>query len=388
MNKPRTQYTKIKVKTGYILFFLLAVISIVFIYQQITGLAVGDKDSSSVNKKLLFIGNTVTSLYEAEALSSSFIQTGSQETFDKYLAIVNQVEENIDSLKRLTDDPEQHLRIDAIQILLEEKVNNLKELIRIKQPPAEDFYIQGINFLESQRDSTPNNAFVIKRVVTTRDSTYVPQEEVEKRRFLDLFKTKKIDSTLHVTVSEYVMYDTITPPAPENYADTILNSFKNIWESIWETYITETENYRQQINQQEYNIVNQSVHITEQLKQVLNQFEAEEITNSVNFLTEQQDIITDTTNLIAKIAIIAFIVLILFSFLTLKDISRGQRYRKELETANQYTDQLLESKEKLILTVTHDIKTPLNSIMGYIELLHARLNKRQNYYLKNMKSTS
>ena len=42
-----------------------------------------------------------------------------------------------------------------------------------------------------------------------------------------------------------------------------------------------------------------------------------------------------------------------------------------------------------MLTVTHDIKSPLSSIIGYIELLNnTQLEERQHYFLKNMKGTA
>ena len=42
-----------------------------------------------------------------------------------------------------------------------------------------------------------------------------------------------------------------------------------------------------------------------------------------------------------------------------------------------------------MLAITHDIKAPLGSVMGYIDLL-ARLtgDKRQELYLRNMKGSS
>ena len=50
---------------------------------------------------------------------------------------------------------------------------------------------------------------------------------------------------------------------------------------------------------------------------------------------------------------------------------------------------LLAAREKLMLAITHDIKAPLGSVMGYIDLL-SRLTtgKREGLYLHNMKESS
>ena len=91
----------------------------------------------------------------------------------------------------------------------------------------------------------------------------------------------------------------------------------------------------------------------------------------------------------AWLAVIAFLLILFFTFFILRDLSRSQRYRKELEAANRYADQLLKSREKMILTVTHDIKSPLSSVIGYIELLNnTPINERQRYFLKNMRGSS
>lgn len=49
---------------------------------------------------------------------------------------------------------------------------------------------------------------------------------------------------------------------------------------------------------------------------------------------------------------------------------------------------MLEAREKLMLTITHDIKAPLGSIMVYIDLLtRLDLGKRGALYLDHMKSS-
>ena len=72
-----------------------------------------------------------------------------------------------------------------------------------------------------------------------------------------------------------------------------------------------------------------------------------------------------------------------------RDINRSVRYRRALERANRDNEALLAAREQLMLAITHDIKAPLGSVMGYIDLL-SRLtsDKRQELYLQNMKSSS
>ncbi len=92
---------------------------------------------------------------------------------------------------------------------------------------------------------------------------------------------------------------------------------------------------------------------------------------------------------ISGIAIGAVFLSAFFLILIIRDISRSNRYRRQLEEANKRAEDLLVAREKLMLAITHDFKAPLGSIMGYTELL-SRLTRdeRQRFYLENMKSSS
>ena len=96
-----------------------------------------------------------------------------------------------------------------------------------------------------------------------------------------------------------------------------------------------------------------------------------------------------SARIIGGIAVGAVLLSAFFLILIMRDISRSNRYRQQLEVANKRAEDLLVAREKLMLAITHDFKAPLGSIMGYTELL-SRLteDERQRFYLDNMKSSS
>lgn len=378
--------TKFKIIVSYILLFFLSLIVVVSIYRQIIQLTVGEEGVSQANQKLFIIGNTITGLYEAETLSNVFLQTGSNHSFKRYIDIMSQVEVNIDSLRNLTDQPDQELRLDSISILLGQKTKNLQALIKARKSLASnEFYDKAIASIESGRDSTEEQANILQRVVTTKDSSYLKNEKKRKGFFGWLAPKQKQDSILKVTVSHQIVIDTLRKVSPRQNTDTVVNLLKSVWEDVQE----KRKNIVRQINRTEYNIIRQSTVITDQLRRILGEYEKEELNNSFLKIQQREQVVNATTNIIAWIAPSAVLIILLFSFFILRDISRSQRYRRKLEAANLYAEQLLKSREKLILTVTHDIKSPLGSIIGYIELLdNTEITNRQSYFLKNMKSSS
>ena len=74
------------------------------------------------------------------------------------------------------------------------------------------------------------------------------------------------------------------------------------------------------------------------------------------------------------LGIVALVFLSIFLILIITDVNKGQVLRKALEKANKKIRQVMESRHKLLLSVSHDIKTPLNSILGYLELLQQKNN--------------
>lgn len=378
-------YTKLKVIAGYIGLVMLAVTAVLFTYQEILKLTEGERGISTMNRKLFITGNTITHLYEAEVSGNTFAQTGDKQQFNQYISSINRVRMNLDSLKGLTEEPNQQQRLDSINIFLHEKMDNLQALMRVKRLLVpEDFYDKALANIEASKDTIKEFLNIHRKAITTQDSSFIRNPK-KRKGFLGIFGGKEADSVVKVTISHQTVVDTINSQVSDNTTDTIVSILKSVWTDIQQ----QTERIAQQINIKEYNITAKSNYISKQLRRILNEFEQEEIMNSVVKMEQHREAVRHFTTIIAWLAGIAFVLIITFLFFILRDISRGQQYRKELEKAKRYTEELLENREKMMLTVTHDIKSPLGSITGYIELLNnSKPTERQSYFLKNMKGSA
>lgn len=376
-----SKHTKLKVISGYTLLFLLSILTTLLIYKQITKLIINEETIGSANRQLFTISNTVTGLYESEALSNAFIQTGSRDYLKKYMMIMEETENNIDSLRSQTTRLDQQLRLDSIGYLLNDKIRNLQELAYVKESfVPEEFYNKAIANIESGRDSLREEINVVRRYVTTTDSSYI---KTRKKKGWWIFSKTSPDSTLKVSTLHHLIVDTLNNSVRNT--DTVVNILKSTWADVQKKHRT----INQQINKKEYTLISQSANITDQLKRIINTYEKEEINNAYFKQQTREQTITTMIRIFAWVAAIAFLLIVFFTFFILRDLSRSLRYRRELEIANQYADQLLKSREKMILTVTHDIKSPLSSVIGYIELLNnTPVNDRQRYFLKNMQGSS
>ena len=69
----------------------------------------------------------------------------------------------------------------------------------------------------------------------------------------------------------------------------------------------------------------------------------------------------------------------------MNDHAKKERGRRKLEESNRKNAELLEMRKKIILTISHDIRSPLNSIIGYSELaMDTRDKKKRNQQLKKV----
>ena len=130
--------------------------------------------------------------------------------------------------------------------------------------------------------------------------------------------------------------------------------------------------------------------LSQRVNQLLENIEHDEQEAARTKLMQEEEIRKEAAETMAKIAIAAFLLPVLvFSIVIARDITRNNHYRRELEKAKSYAENLLVAREKLMLTITHDIKAPAGSIIGYIDLLIRLVNhRRQQFYLSNMKSSA
>jgi PAS domain S-box-containing protein len=79
----------------------------------------------------------------------------------------------------------------------------------------------------------------------------------------------------------------------------------------------------------------------------------------------------------------------LFNRITLFDATDRRRYERELLLARRKAEQVAKDKADLLATLSHDIRNPLNAVMGVVQLLdRSELTERQRRHVRLLKSSS
>ena len=381
--KERNRFITGKVVVGYLLLIAIAVYAVSYIYNIVEQVAVEDFSDNQNRTKIYLVTNTLSLLYESEALGQLIVmQQGEITHFNRTL---NKARHNLDSLRTYITDSVQLHKIDTIELLLERKRWNARRLLDTwKEANTDSLYIVNFERIMAIPDTVINELQVQERIEVKQDTVVVPRRKRGFfRRLAEAFAPAKEDTSIVVNSTFQVIKDTLVNAY--NPTDTIVSVLRSIQDSVtWQR-----KRLMELLIERAANLRYSNSIITQEINQMLRDIEEEEVNASLARLYKKQTLVHAASRKIGLIAVSSILVALLFLALISHDISRSMFYRKQLEKAKLVAENLLRSREKLILTISHDIRAPLSSIMGYIELLQRRHpDARQQYYLENMRSSS
>lgn len=368
MNNKKS-YIPIKVLISYLVLALLFVSVGWFLYTENKNFSTTEDRVTEKNNTILRVSNLLSDTYETENSARIAIQTESEEDFEIYLNKNIALKADIDSLKMFVSTPRQITLLDSVKQLLSKKTINIQKLKLIKNKTEnEDAVNEAISDLTKMESS-------LRKLELEDFVEYPAKMGVYQRNVL----------------KEYVTYlnqnipDDSTNTLSKKATDSILMVSKNLLSEVKK----ETTRKKKLLNFEENKLLQNELSISDQLRKVLSIIEREVIINTTKTYVDREDSLAKTNQIVTSAAIIGLLLTLFFLILILNDFSQTQSYKKQLEAANLKTKKLLVSREQLIATVSHDLKTPLSTIIGYTELLgNSDLNSKQIYYAKNIKGSS
>lgn len=376
--------TSTKIAFGYILLICLLFGAIGYIHQQMTLLTTPTGLEETISNRRKTTHQIVTQLYEAEIIGQT-LRIGRLNEYPKYKRAMKEASALIDSLQQLLTDTLQQMRLDTVRSLLRNKEQNMVLVLEaMKQSPTDELYRQQLDSLIMQQDTILSSTHVRRRVVTHRNS-YTIHHKPKKffRRLADVFSPGKPDSTQVDNIIQEEYTDTIDEAY--NPVDTIATMLTSIQHKVFQTRQESMRTLDARINQLRI----AGGRVSQRVNQLLDNIEDDEQKAMEVRIAHEQDIRQQAAWTMATIAILAVLLVLIFFTIIWRDITRSNHYRKELEKAKLYAENLLVAREKLMLTITHDIKAPAGSIIGYIDLLIRLVqDRRQQFYLHNMKSSA
>ena len=376
--------TKTKLAFGYIILIILLLGAIGYVYKQMNLLTQPTGLEESIYNRRRTTHNIISRLYETEVIGQA-LRTGSSDEIWLYTKAMKKVHLSLDTLRNQLTDTVQQARIDTVNMLLRDKERNMLAVLdAMSTTPTDIIYRKQLDSLLHEHDSLITESHVRRRVVT-HHNTYTIHHEPKSffRRLADVFSPGKADSTEVSNVVEEVFTDTIDQVFSP--IDTIASMLSGIQDKVFQTRQDELRTLSYRINRLKI----AGSHLSRRVNQLLESIEQDEQEALAARMYHEQSIRRDAALAMAGISVAAIILVLVFFTIIWRDLTRSNHYRNELEKARDYAENLLRAREKLMLTITHDIKAPAGSIIGYTDLLERLItDKRQTFYLNSMKNSA
>jgi len=370
----------LKVLLGYALLVIIALTSIFSILGMINRAAADDHDQDT-RLKLYLVTNTLSLLSESSVIGQPIGMT--QDDYHSYNDVMNQVQDNLNELRFVLKDSFQIQDIDTIDVLLEIKRQNTIELFN----RWNELNSALLNNKEVKIDLSDMIQTQIERQDQTevRDSVVViprPRRGLF-RRLAEAFNPDRVDTTVVVNTKSIAQSDTLLNVY--NPSDTISAVINRIQ--------TKAFNERRELSAQLYRKASELRYnadlINSRINQILRNIEDEELANTIEHIENKDALYEQVSRFLGTVSIVAILLLLFFSVIISRDIARKRYLSQQLEKAKLYAEDLLHKREQLMLTISHDIRAPMASILGHIELMmRDKPDEHQRYYLDNMTTSS
>lgn len=378
MKKINRQYES-RVKQNAVIIYLLASLLCVGMIYYISNLKNSinlQKENIKKNENLLDITNSIIeNVNKAQAYANLYTHSANKNHLNNFNITLSRIKSLNDSIVIYNNSYDKNTLIKIIG-LLEKKENIVKEIN--KQFNAFNPYKEIYSILENYHPK-PKTA----TVATTIQDTIVYKTERKNffQRLGDVFSPNKTTDSI-VLVSKTTI-DTIVEDDMETL--NLINEIQLNTEKGRKNYIKQIEKVETKYN----NLILNDQEISKEISDLLIILHKQTLKSVVEEIKKSESLMNKNINLSILIACIALVVILTFILFIFNDVKKVIAARKATEEAKKRTEEIMESRHKLLLSVSHDIKAPLSSILGYLELMQIDSStKEEKRMITSMRNSS
>lgn len=273
----------------------------------------------------------------------------------------------------------------TISSLLKEEQRNLKQLSDVMAGRPTQNYLQNkVKNLNTGKDSI----LVHSKAPQTHEAKKTTVEVLKTRRgffrrLADAFKKEHAETLSVKQDSNRAVIDSVTTPV--NVAENVAN----ILEQIDKKEKVETQDHKQSINREMEELKMVSAKLALRSAKHLSDVHQREKDNMQEAIKKAMEARKHLLWQMELLAIIAFFAIVIMIWFIWRDARKERIYRENLEAANEEIQRIMNQRERLLLTITHDIKAPAASISGFIDLMKDYVSNPQGLEcLQNIKNSA
>ncbi len=273
----------------------------------------------------------------------------------------------------------------TISSLLKEEQRNLKQLSdAMAGRPTQNYLQNKVKNLNTGKDSI----LVHSKAPQTHEAKKTTVEVLKTRRgffrrLADAFKKEHAETLSVKQDSNRAVIDSVTTPV--NVAENVAN----ILEQIDKKEKVETQDHKQSINREMEELKMVSAKLALRSAKHLSDVHQREKDNMQEAIKKAMEARKHLLWQMELLAIVAFFAIVIMIWFIWRDARKERIYRENLEAANEEIQRIMNQRERLLLTITHDIKAPAASISGFIDLMKDYVSNPQGLEcLQNIKNSA
>ena len=356
--------TRIKILVGYALLAIVLLSATWMVYDNTRSLSAVNHASERFMARRDIVDSLVFSMLETANAERSVL-LGDASKWERFDRALSGSKRHARKLRLLLNDTLKQQRLDTLMALLIAKRENTLLVMNVLKNNSRDIYYNNkVEALHSGRDS-----IVISPQTKERHEQHETVYEVVKtkrgffRRLGDAFRKQRTDTISTTRLTHQPSTDTIHHRL--NIADSVANA------------LAEIHSEQQRANDRQQDIISTrndrlqlvSIQLTKRTWQLLEDIQSDEH-NALQRVVGKA--ISSRRAMIVRIAVLGLLAILSAAILVvyiLRDIKRERRDRQRILEAKTETERIMQQRERLLLTITHDIKAPAASIAGFIDLL-------------------
>ena len=376
--------TRIKILVGYALLAVVLVSATWMVYDNTRSLSAVNEASERLMARRDIVDSLVFTMLETANAERSVLlgDAGKWQRFDEALS---SSAANAMRLRPLLMDTLKQQRLDSLITLLKAKRENTLLVMKELNNDCRDIYYNNkLEALHSGRDS-----IVISPQTKERHEQHETVYEVVKtkrgffRRLGDAFRKQHTDTVSTTRLTHQPSTATI------NHRLNIADSVANVLAEIHSEQQRANDRKQDAISSRNRQLQRVSIQLTKRTWLLIEDIQSDEH-NALQRVVSKA--MSSRRAMIVRIAVLGLLAILSAAILVvyiLRDIKRERRDRQRIIEAKAETERIMQQRERLLLTITHDIKAPAASIAGFIDLLSEYVDQPKAVgYLQNISGSA
>ena len=334
---PQRLYMKIFV--GYFLLIGLVLTAAALVYIEYRNIECAVQEEEQTAERWKQANRTFETMFDL-AMSELHTFTADKEGYEEYERKILAAQQMLDSLKRLYPEEKQLERIDSAKSILAEKslqvlclMGTFKDLAHtdslIECQIREMTLVEQKAIRELKKDSEQKKGSWIGRLFKKKNRKQEPVEQAAESRTQAVGRLTK----LREEISE------------------------------------RNENLRSRMEMQTDSLRLRNEYLNKNFARLMHEFQQASTEQRAAEMEEMLSMRRHSFSYIAGLTLFGMLLSFVLYSIIHRDIRRRYRERLKLIVLNEEKQEMLEQKERCMMTMSHELRSPLSAVMGYAELL-------------------